>query len=225
MGLNSGPQAIGVARNFRVGEEVFYRKQSTGQWIPTSVAVVHSDGSIELQGKPGEKFNSGFLAIQKSKPGRTFNVGDQVLYISVSEGRGLETQVSVVHRDGSFEIAFKPGERFDPRNEAIHRKIGNVGTPYAAQIDVPRAPMPAAQGGMPGPPVSPTNGKQTWTLNVGEEVYCQYTPDNSNAVSAAVQTKVTGVHTDGTVEVLAYPGQRIHHRYIKKTFEDAMIKM
>jgi hypothetical protein len=116
------------AEGFKPGQEVEYFSQSQEKWIPTKISVVHSDGTVEVECKPGARVGSDVVRaeggglqtiIPDAKPEQDgekarLKPGQEVEYFSKSMGKYIPTKITVVHSDGTIEVACKEGARIGP---------------------------------------------------------------------------------------------------------------
>jgi len=110
----------GYGGGYKLSEEVEYLSKSHGNFVKTTISVIHTDGTIEVACKPGMSMPMGTHDVRHCVPvmtaaqspvasGSRFQKGEECLYHSASTGKWIPCAVTDVRADGAVQIDVKPG--------------------------------------------------------------------------------------------------------------------
>jgi len=143
---------------YKLSEEIEYLSKSHGNWIKTTVQIVHTDGTIEVACKMGLRIPMGSGDVRHSVPtasladspvrgGSRFQKGEEALYHSGSLGKWIPCSITDVRADGAVQINVKPGAWLKDGDAAstLRRKPGSGGGSGAIDDQLP--PSDEGHGG------------------------------------------------------------------------------
>eukprot|EP00929_Paragymnodinium_shiwhaense_P076813 TRINITY_DN39546_c0_g1_i1.p1 TRINITY_DN39546_c0_g1~~TRINITY_DN39546_c0_g1_i1.p1 ORF type:complete len:1572 (+),score=466.03 TRINITY_DN39546_c0_g1_i1:140-4855(+) len=142
--MDTMPPGGGESASWSVGDSVEYYGASAGKWIPAKVLSVNTNGTFDLDCKPGvapEKIRAPsstigstlsnsfgtVLHLNPSAEPALYKKGDVVEYYGASLGKWIPATVLTANANGTYDLDCKPGVQLDKiRPSQGEYKVGEL---------------------------------------------------------------------------------------------------